>query len=67
MTVSPFFLFKNKTQHSRIVAMTVVYAALNRQQLVEDGFRFDSVVMEEAGQVKVQQRRETSILPQVLL
>lgn len=39
-------------KHSRIVAMTVTYAALQRQQLVKMGFRFDSVVMEEAGQVK---------------
>lgn len=39
-------------KHSRIVAMTVVYAGLARRQLIEAGFRFDNLVMEEAGQVK---------------
>jgi intron-binding protein aquarius len=38
--------------HSRVVAMTVTYAAVARESLVKAGFRFDSLVLEEAGQVK---------------
>ncbi len=39
------------THQARIVAMTTTHAAMRRTQLAELGFAFDSVVMEEAGQV----------------
>jgi|JI10StandDraft_1071094.scaffolds.fasta_scaffold760743_1 intron-binding protein aquarius len=48
--------------HSRVVAMTVTYAAVARSLLVKNGFRFDSLVMEEAGQVK----EIESFIPMVL-
>ena len=48
--------------HSRVVAMTVTYAALARQNLVKGGFRFDSLVLEEAGQIK----EVESFIPMVL-
>lgn len=39
-------------QHqARIVACTVTHATIHRKRLVELGFRYDTVVMEEAGQV----------------
>ncbi|KAJ2719311.1 hypothetical protein GGI07_005286 [Coemansia sp. Benny D115] len=39
------------TNQARIVAMTCTHAALKRQELLQLGFRFDNVVMEEAAQV----------------
>ena len=37
---------------ARIVAMTTTHAAIKRAELLELGFGFDSLVMEEAAQVK---------------
>ena len=36
---------------ARIIAMTCTHAAIARQRLVETGFHFDTLVLEEAGQV----------------
>lgn len=36
---------------ARIVAMTCTHAALTRRKLVELGFKFDNLVMEEAAQI----------------
>ncbi|KAJ1563827.1 hypothetical protein HK096_010824, partial [Nowakowskiella sp. JEL0078] len=36
---------------ARIVAMTCTHAAIKRRELLRCGFRFDSIVMEEAGQM----------------
>ena len=38
-------------REARIVAMTCTHAAIARQRLVETGFHFDTLVLEEAGQV----------------
>lgn len=39
------------TKQARIVAMTCTHAAMNRRRLVELGFKYDSIVMEEAAQI----------------
>lgn len=39
------------TKQARIIAMTCTHAALKRRELVDLGFKYDSVVMEEAGQI----------------
>lgn len=39
------------TKQARIVAMTCTHAAMTRRRLVELGFKYDSLVMEEAGQI----------------
>jgi intron-binding protein aquarius len=39
------------TKQARIVAMTCTHAALTRGRLVELGFKFDGLVMEEAAQI----------------
>lgn len=39
------------TQQARIVALTTTHAAIRRADLVELGFQFDTLVMEEAAQV----------------
>ena len=39
------------TTQARIVAMTCTHAAMTRRRLVELGFKYDSLVMEEAAQV----------------
>lgn len=39
------------TRQARIVAMTCTHAALTRKRLVDLGFRYDTMVMEEAAQV----------------
>lgn len=39
------------TTQARIVAMTCTHAALTRRKLVELGFKFDNLVMEEAAQI----------------
>lgn len=36
---------------ARIVAMTCTHAAIARQRLIDSGFHFDTLVLEEAGQV----------------
>lgn len=38
-------------KEARIVAMTSTHAAMRRQEIVDLGFRYDNVVMEEAAQV----------------
>jgi intron-binding protein aquarius len=38
-------------KQTRIVAMTCTHAAITRNQLVELGFQYDNIVMEEAGQM----------------
>jgi intron-binding protein aquarius len=45
-------------KQARIVAMTCTHAAITRRQLVELGFRYDNLVMEEAAQVIDSQSRE---------
>ena len=39
------------TKQARIIAMTCTHAALVRSQLVEMGFKYDNIVMEEAAQI----------------
>jgi intron-binding protein aquarius len=39
------------TKHSRIIAMTCTHAALQRKNLVDLAFRYDSLIMEESAQV----------------
>lgn len=39
------------TKQARIVAMTCTHAAMTRRRLVELGFKYDSIIMEEAAQV----------------
>jgi len=39
------------TKQARVVAMTCTHAALTRGRLVELGFKFDALVMEEAAQI----------------
>ncbi|RHX99443.1 hypothetical protein DYB25_006198 [Aphanomyces astaci] len=38
-------------KHARVVAMTCTQAAMNRSRFIDMGFQYQSVVMEEAGQV----------------
>lgn len=38
------------TTHARIIAMTCVHAAMQREELVAQGFAYDSVIMEEAAE-----------------
>ncbi|KAJ2060129.1 hypothetical protein GGH13_006829 [Coemansia sp. S155-1] len=57
--IQPFELLRNNSERSnylltnqaRIVAMTCTHAALKRSELIKLGFRYDTVVMEEAAQV----------------
>ncbi|KAJ1733134.1 hypothetical protein LPJ61_001707 [Coemansia biformis] len=57
--IQPFELLRSRaeranyllTNQARIVAMTCTHAALKRGDLVRLGFRYDTVVMEEAAQV----------------
>ncbi|KAJ2798680.1 hypothetical protein H4R21_003832 [Coemansia helicoidea] len=57
--IQPFELLRTRadcanyllTNQARIVAMTCTHAALKRRDLVRLGFRYDTVVMEEAAQV----------------
>lgn len=57
--IQPFELLRSNqersnyllTNQARIVAMTCTHAALKRQELLVLGFAYDSVVMEEAGQI----------------
>lgn len=39
-------------KQARIVAMTCTHAAMTRKQLVELGFRYDNLIMEESAQVQ---------------
>eukprot|EP00957_Ditylum_brightwellii_P164298 12508175-Ditylum_brightwellii.AAC.1 len=39
------------TKQARIVAMTCTHAAIARSHLVDLGFQYDNIVMEEAGQM----------------
>jgi hypothetical protein len=39
------------TKEAKIIAMTCTHAALARRDLIEMGFSYDNVVMEEAAQV----------------
>ena len=45
---SPHFL---KVKESKIIAMTCTHAALRRRELVELGFHYDNILMEEAAQI----------------
>lgn len=54
----PFELLRSGRQRARhllttarVVAMTCTHAAMCRQQLLDVGFKFDTVVMEEAAQI----------------
>ncbi|RKP18539.1 P-loop containing nucleoside triphosphate hydrolase protein [Rozella allomycis CSF55] len=38
-------------KEARIIAMTCTFASLKRQELIKYGFKYDSVIIEEAGQV----------------
>lgn len=38
------------TTHARIIAMTCIHAAMQREELVTQGFAYDSVIMEEAAE-----------------
>lgn len=40
------------TKQARVVAMTCTHAALTRAHLIELGFKYDTLVMEEAAQVR---------------
>ncbi|KAF3274064.1 hypothetical protein TWF970_008263 [Orbilia oligospora] len=55
----PFELLRNgrdKTNYllcteARIIAMTSTYAAMKREDIVRQGFRYDNIIMEEAAQI----------------
>lgn len=38
-------------KEAKIIAMTCTHAALRRKDLVELGFRYDNILMEEAAQI----------------
>ena len=38
-------------KEAKIIAMTCTHAALRRKELVELGFRYDNILMEEAAQI----------------
>lgn len=38
-------------KEAKIIAMTCTHAALRRKDLVELGFRYDTILMEEAAQI----------------
>lgn len=38
-------------KEAKIIAMTCTHAALRRRELVELGFRYDNILMEEAAQI----------------
>lgn len=58
-TLRPLELLRNSydranyllTNCARIVAMTCTHAALKRQELIRLGFKYNTVIMEEAGQI----------------
>jgi superfamily I DNA and/or RNA helicase len=39
------------TKQSKIVALTCTYAAINRQKLIDLNFKYDTIIMEESGQI----------------
>ncbi|KOO28512.1 intron-binding protein aquarius [Chrysochromulina tobinii] len=39
------------TKHAKVIAMTCTHAAIKRKDLINLGFQFDSLVMEEAAQI----------------
>ena len=60
----PFEMLRSQRQRTnfllakqaKIVAMTCTHAALTRRQLVQLGFKYDNIVMEEAAQVRMRRR-----------
>jgi intron-binding protein aquarius len=58
-TIHPFELLRGNrdranyllVKEARIICMTTTHASLKRRELVRLGFRYDSVIMEEAGQL----------------
>eukprot|EP00915_Cephaloidophora_sp_WS-2016_P009598 GHVH01013707.1.p1 GENE.GHVH01013707.1~~GHVH01013707.1.p1 ORF type:complete len:1402 (-),score=229.73 GHVH01013707.1:2099-6304(-) len=40
------------TQQSKVIAMTCTHAAIQRDSLIKQGFRFDTLLMEEASQIR---------------
>lgn len=38
-------------KEAKIIAMTCTHAALKRKELVDIGFKFDNIIMEEAAQI----------------
>ena len=49
-----FFSVSNvnvQVKEAKIIAMTCTHAALRRKELVELGFRYDNILMEEAAQI----------------
>ncbi|KAF3938345.1 hypothetical protein ABW19_dt0200195 [Dactylella cylindrospora] len=57
--IRPFEILRNSrdkaayllTKEARIIAMTSTHAAIKRDEIVRQGFRYDNIVMEEAAQV----------------
>lgn len=41
------------TKQAKVVAMTCTHAALKRREFINLGLKYDNIVMEEAGQVRV--------------
>ena len=39
------------TKQSKIIALTCTYAAINRQKLIDLNFKYDTIIMEESGQI----------------
>ena len=39
------------TKQSKIIALTCTYAAINRQKLIDLNFTYDTIIMEESGQI----------------
>ena len=39
------------SKQSRIIALTCTYAAINRQKLIDINFSYDTIIMEESGQI----------------
>jgi intron-binding protein aquarius len=39
------------TRHAKIIAMTCTHAALKRRDLIELGFQYDNIIMEESAQI----------------
>ncbi|KAF3934389.1 hypothetical protein ABW20_dc0104584 [Dactylellina cionopaga] len=57
--IMPFDILRNGrdkanyllTKEARIIAMTSTYAAIKRDEILRQGFRYDNIVMEEAAQI----------------
>lgn len=39
------------TKQSKIIALTCTYCAINRQKLIDLNFNYDTIIMEESGQI----------------